>query len=117
MDTIDEKIVEEKFKESMSEDNRGPNEMMAGSESNKENLDLSEEKILVIDEKVVEEKFKESMSGDNEMMAGSESNKDSKMKFNPVNEVRGVVKLEKKSSKKGFSAPFKPPQKLVSFEF
>ena len=121
MDTIDEKIVEEKFKESMSGGNRGPNELMAGSESNKENLALSEEKMDAIDEKVVEEKFKESMSGDNrgpnEMMAGSESNKDSKMNLNPVNEVRGVVKLEKKSSKKGFFAPFKPPQKLVSFGF
>ena len=80
------------------------------------NLDLSEEKM-----DIVEEKFKESMSGDNrgpnEVLAGSESNKDSKENCNPINEVESVVKLEKKSSKKGFFAPFKPPQKLVSFEF
>ena len=86
------------------------------------NLDLSEEKMDTIDEKVVVEKFEESMSGDNrgpnEILAGSESNKDSKINCNPINEVKSVVKLEKKSSKKGFSAPWKPPpQKLVSFEF
>merc|ERR1712037_556762 len=76
------------------------------------NLDLSEEKM-----DIVEEKFKESMSGDNrgpnKVLAGSESNKDSKENCNPINEVERVVKLEKKSSKKGFFAPFKPPQKLV----
>ena len=33
-----------------------------------------------------------------------------------VIEVESVVKLEKKSSKKGFFAPFKPPQKLVIVE-
>ena len=82
--------------------------------SKKENL--SEEKM-----DIVEEKFKESMSGDNrgpnEILAGSESNKDSKINCNSINEVKSIVKLEKKSSKKGFFAPFKPPQKLVSFEF
>ena len=61
------------------------------------------------------------MSGDNrgpnEILAGSESSKDSKINCNPISEVESVVKLEKKSSKKGFFAPFKPPQKLVSFEF
>ena len=67
------------------------------------NLDLSEEKM-----DIVEEKFKESMSGDNRG-----PNDD----CNSINEVESVVKLEKKSSKKGFFAPFKPPQKLVSFEF
>ena len=86
------------------------------------NLDLSEEKMDTIDEKIVEEKFKESMSGDNrgpnEILAGSESNKDSKMNCNPINEVESAVKLEKKSSKKGFFTPWKPsPQKLVSFGF
>ena len=84
--------------------------------SKKENFNLTEGKM-----DVVEEKIKESMSGDNrgpnEIMAGSESNKDSKINCNPINEVERVVKLEKKSSKKGFFAPFKPPQKLVSFEF
>ena len=76
--------------------------------SRKENL--SEKKM-----DIVEEKFKESMSGDNrgpnEVLAGSESNKDSKENCNPINEVESVVKLDKKSSKKGFFAPFKPPWK------
>jgi hypothetical protein len=85
------------------------------------NLDLSE-KMDTIDEKIGEEKSKESMSGDNtgsnEIMDVSESNKDSKMDCNPINEVESVVKLEKKSSKKGFFTPWKPPpQKLVSFRF
>ena len=92
------------------------------SPSSIKNLDLSEEKMDTIDEKIVDEKFKESMSGDNrgpnEILAGSESNKDSKMNCNPINEVESAVKLEKKSSKKGFFTPWKPsPQKLVSFGF
>ena len=39
----------------------------------------------------------------------------SKENCNPINEVESVVKLEK-SSKKGFFAPFKPPQKLDRVE-